>query len=295
MCRRERTKMKIDILKSIEAKMSTFSKGQKSIAKYITEQYDKAAFMTAAKLGCEVGVSESTVVRFVMELGFDGYPEFQKALQELIRTKLTSFQRVEVTNTLIGDGDLLSKVLYSDIDKIKKTIDGIDRDAFDRAVKNICSAKNIYILGMRSASYLAGFLNYGLRMMLDNVRLIQTTSGVEMFEQLLGIGEDDVVIAISFPRYSKAVIKAVEMAKEAGADVIAVTDSESAPIARNACEALVSQSDMASFMDSLVAPMSVINALIVGVSRENKNMLKERLHTLEKIWEDYGVYDKNGN
>ena len=275
--------------------MSSFSKGQRNIAKYITEQYDKAAFMTAAKLGAEVGVSESTVVRFVMELGFDGYPEFQRALQELIRTKLTSFQRVEVTNTLIGDGDLLSKVLYSDIDKIKKTIEGIDRDAFDRAVKNICSAKNIYILGMRSASYLAGFLHYGLRMMLDNVRLIQTTSGVEMFEQLLGIGKDDVVIAISFPRYSKAVIKAVEMAKAAGADVIAITDSESAPIARDAAEALVSQSDMASFMDSLVAPMSVINALIVGVSRENKNMLKERLHTLEEIWEDYGVYDKNGN
>lgn len=287
--------MKIDILKSIETKMSSFSKGQRNIAKYITEQYDKAAFMTAAKLGAEVGVSESTVVRFVMELGFDGYPEFQRALQELIRTKLTSFQRVEVTNTLIGDGDLLSKVLYSDIDKIKKTIDGIDRDAFDRAVKNICSAKNIYILGMRSASYLAGFLHYGLRMMLDNVRLIQTTSGVEMFEQLLGIGKDDVVIAISFPRYSKAVIKAVEMAKTAGADVIAITDSESAPIARDAAEALVSQSDMASFMDSLVAPMSVINALIVGVSRENKSMLKERLHTLEEIWEDYGVYDKNGN
>ena len=287
--------MKIDILKSIETKMSSFSKGQRNIAKYITEQYDKAAFMTAAKLGAEVGVSESTVVRFVMELGFDGYPEFQRALQELIRTKLTSFQRVEVTNTLIGDGDLLSKVLYSDIDKIKKTIEGIDRDAFDRAVKNICSAKNIYILGMRSASYLAGFLHYGLRMMLDNVRLIQTTSGVEMFEQLLGIGKDDVVIAISFPRYSKAVIKAVEMAKAAGADVIAITDSESAPIARDAAEALVSQSDMASFMDSLVAPMSVINALIVGVSRENKNMLKERLHTLEEIWEDYGVYDKNGN
>lgn len=287
--------MKIDILKSIEEKMSTFSKGQKNIAKYITSQYDKAAFMTAAKLGTEVGVSESTVVRFVMELGFEGYPEFQRALQELIRTKLTSFQRVEVTNTLIGDGDLLSKVLYSDIDKIKKTIDGIDRNAFDRAVKNICSAKNIYILGMRSASYLAGFLNYGLRMMLDNVRLIQTTSGVEMFEQLLGIGKNDVVIAVSFPRYSKAVIKAVEMAKAAGADVIAITDSENAPIARYAAEALVSQSDMASFMDSLVAPMSVINALIVGVSRENKDMLKERLHTLEEIWEDYGVYDKNGN
>ena len=287
--------MNIDILKAIESKMSTFSKGQKSIARYITSQYDKAAFMTAAKLGVEVGVSESTVVRFVMELGFEGYPEFQKALQELIRTKLTSFQRVEVTNTLIGDGDLLSKVLYSDIDKIKKTIDGIDRAAFDRAVKNICSAKNVYILGMRSASYLAGFLNYGLRMVLDNVRLVQTTSGVEMFEQLLGVGEGDVVIAISFPRYSKAVIKAVEMVRAAGADVIAITDSENAPIARSACESLVAQSDMASFMDSLVAPMSVINALLVGVSRENKDMIKERLHLLEEIWEDYGVYDKNGN
>lgn len=251
--------------------------------------------MTAAKLGLEVGVSESTVVRFVMELGFEGYPEFQRALQELIRTKLTSFQRVEVTNTFIGDGDLLSKVLYSDIDNIKKTIDGIDRDAFDRAVKKICTSKNVYIIGMRSASYLAGFLNHGLRMVLDNVKLIQTTSGVEMFEQLLGVSEGDVVIAISFPRYSKAVIKAVEMAKNSNVDVIAITDSENAPIARYASEALISRSNMAYFMDSLVAAMSVINALLVGVSRENNDMMMERLQVLEKIWEDYGVYDKNGN
>ncbi len=285
----------MDILNVMESKMATFSKGQRRIAKYISSQYDKAAFMTAAKLGLEVGVSESTVVRFVMELGFEGYPEFQRALQELIRTKLTSFQRVEVTNTFIGDGDLLSKVLYSDIDNIKKTIDGIDRDAFDRAVKKICTSKNVYIIGMRSASYLAGFLNHGLRMVLDNVKLIQTTSGVEMFEQLLGVSEGDVVIAISFPRYSKAVIKAVEMAKNSNVDVIAITDSENAPIARYASEALISRSNMAYFMDSLVAAMSVINALLVGVSRENNDMMMERLQVLEKIWEDYGVYDKNGN
>lgn len=287
--------MKIDILQVIEAKMATFSKGQKNIAKYISAQYDKAAFMTAAKLGSEVGVSESTVVRFVMELGFEGYPEFQRALQELIRTKLTSYQRVEVTDNFIGDGDILSKVLYSDIDKIKKTIDEIDRDAFDRAVKKICEAKNVYIIGMRSASYLAGFLNHGLRMVLDNIKLIQTTSGVEMFEQLLGFGEGDVLIAISFPRYSKAVIKAVEMVSNGNNNIIAITDSENAPIAKYASEALISKSNMAYFMDSLVAPLSVINALLVGVSREKKDMMKERLDVLEKIWEDYGVYDKNGN
>ena len=284
--------MKKDILTFIDHNIADFSKGQKQIAAYVRENYDKAAYMTAAKLGREVGVSESTVVRFVLEFGFEGYPEFQKALQELIRAKLTSVQRVEVTDNLIGNSNVLDKVLGSDIEKIKNTLEGIDRRSFDDAVKQITSAKNIYILGMKASSYLAGFLNYGLRMMLDNVRLIQTTSGVEMFEQLLGIGKDDVVIAISFPRYSKAVIKAVEMAKEAGADVIAVTDSESAPIARNACEALVSQSDMASFMDSLVAPISIINAIVVEITNRKEREITDRFDKLEALWDEYDVYTK---
>ena len=286
--------MKIDILKSMEEGMSSFSKGQKRIAEYIINQYDKAAFLTASKLGTEVGVSESTVVRFVIELGFEGYPEFQKALQELIRTKLTSFQRVQVTNHLIGDGDVLSKVLYSDIEKIKRTLDGIDKDAFDGAVKNIVEARKIYILGMRASSNLAGFLNYGLSIIYDKVKLVKASSGIEIFEQLMSVGPNDVVIAVSFPRYSRTLVNAVNYAKQAGAKLIALTDSESSPIAESATNLLIAQSDMASFMDSLVAPMSVINALIVGVSRASGDTVTDRLHSLEKIWADYKVYNHKG-
>lgn len=287
--------MKNDILKFIEENYSNFSKSQKQIATFINEHYDKAAYMTAAKLGQEVSVSESTVVRFVMELGFEGYPEFQKTLKELIRAKLTAVQRVEVTNNLIGEGDVLEKVLYSDIEKIKKTASDIDRASFDEAVQHIISAKNIYIVGMRASSYLSGFLNYSLRMIFDNVRLIQTTSGSETFEQMMSIGEGDVLIAVSFPRYSRSVIRCVGYAKKAGADVIALTDSESSPLAEKADQLLVAQSDMASFADSLVAPMSVINALIVAVSRESSDKLSERLHRLEEVWDEYNVYDKNND
>ena len=271
--------------------MSGFSKGQKLIANYITEHYDKAAYMTAAKLGREVGVSESTVVRFVMEMGFEGYPDFQKSLRELIRAKLTAVQRVEVTNNLIGEGEVLEKVLCSDMDKIKRTLDGIDKNAFRAAVKNINDAKTCYILGMRASSYLAGFLNYSLRMLSDNVRLIQTTSGSETFEQMMNIGEGDVLFAVSFPRYSTSIIKGVEFAKRMGADVIALTDSESSPIAAHADQLLVAQSDMASFMDSLVAPLSIINAMVVALSRTKQADLTARLHELEEVWQQYDVYD----
>ena len=192
--------MKTNLLKKIEERIPTFSKGQRLISNYILENYDKAAYMTAAKLGGTVNVSESTVVRFAIELGFEGYPEFQKALQELVRTRLTSFQRIEVTNNLIGNSDVLTKVLLADSDKIKQTLETVDRDAFYSAVDNIVSAKNIYILGVRSSSYLAGFLSYSLRMIFDNVNYVQTTSGSEMFEQILNVGKDDVMIAISFPR-----------------------------------------------------------------------------------------------
>ena len=285
--------LKNDILKFIEENSSEFSKGQKHIAAYITSHYDKAAYMTAAKLAQEVGVSESTVVRFVMELGFGGYPAFQKSLRELIRSRLTAVQRIEVTNNLIGEADVLEKVLSSDIDKIKRTLDGIDKDAFDTAVKNIIDAKTFYIIGMRASSYLAEFFNYSLRMLSDNVRLIQTTSGSETFEQMMNIGEGDVLFAISFPRYSQSIIKGVEFAKRSGADVIALTDSESSPIAEKADQLLVAQSDMASFADSLVAPMAVINALIVAITRERSEEFSQRLHRLEEAWDEYHVYNKN--
>ncbi len=281
------------LLKTIENKMPTFSKGQKLIAKYVLENYDKAAYMTASKLGNVVNVSESTVVRFADELGFKGYPEFQDALQEIVRTKLTSFQRIEVTNTRMGDGDILTKVLLSDADKIKSTLEDVDKDAFYTAVDSIIGAKNIYILGARSSSYLAGFLNYNLRMIFDNVRLVQTTSGGEVFEQIMNIGKDDVIIAISFPRYSKRIINAVNFAKNAGADVISITDSPLSPIAEGANQVLAVKSDMVSFVDSLVAPMSIINAIVAAVARKQQDELTERLRQLEAIWDEYDVYDKN--
>ncbi len=284
--------MKRDILKLIENGEADFSKGQRHIAAYIKAHYDKAAYMTAARLGAEVNVSESTVVRFVMELGFEGYPEFQRSLQELIRSKLTAVQRVEVTNSLIGESDVIGKVLSMDIERIRRTSEGINREAFAEAVNHISSAKNIYILGMRSSSFLADFLNHGLRMIFDNVKHIETTSGNETYEQLLSIGEGDVMIAISFPRYSKSIIKCVDYASHAGAYVISLTDSLESPIATNASQTLVAQSDMASFTDSLVAPMSVINALIIAVSRQNGEQLAKRLHRLEEIWDEYNVYDK---
>ena len=249
--------------------------------------------MTAAKLGAEVSVSESTVVRFVMELGYAGYPEFRKALQELIRTKLTSFQRMEVTNHLIGDGDVLDKVLNTNIDNIRHTLDSISRSDFRDAVDAIVKAKNIYIIGVRSSAILAKFFAYSLQMIFDNVRLIDTTAGSELFQQMMTVGEGDVMVAISFPRYSKRVIKAVEFASRAGADVVALTDSSEAPIAHSAQQVLISQSDMASYVDSLVAPLSLLNALVVAVSRAREDEVRVRLEKLESIWDEYDVYDKN--
>lgn len=275
--------------------MPTFSKGQKQIARFIIDHYDKAAYMTASKMGAEVGISESSVVRFVMELGYEGYAEFQKSLQEIIRTKLTAFQRVEVTNSRMGDGDILKNVLMSDIDKIRRTLEYIDPVSFNNAVDRIVTARNIYIIGVRSSSSLAGFLNYNFRMMFDNVKFVQTTSGSEMFEQIMNIGKDDVMIAISFPRYSKRIIHAVEYARGTGADVISLTDSPESPIALHASYLLVAQSDMVSFVDSLVAPLSVINALIVAVSRKRQDEFAERLRKLEVIWDKYDVYDKTQN
>ena len=282
-----------NLLSEIEARMPTFSKGQKLISNYILENYDKAAYMTASKLGKIVQVSESTVVRFAIELGFEGYPEFQHAMQEIVRTRLTAAQRMEVTNSLIGDGDILSKVLLGDAEKIKRTLEDIDSKAFEEAVEKLSSAKNIYILGVRASSSLSGFLAHGLRMISDNVRFVQTTSGSEMFEQIMSIGENDVMVAISFPRYSKRLKNATSFAKHAGADVIAITDSTASPIAPSADQLLLAKSDMASFADSLVAPMSIINALIVALSRAKQDELRVRLRLLEDIWDEYEVYDKN--
>ena len=284
--------MKRNLIAMIEEGMPGFSKGQKRIANYILNHYDKAAYMTASKMGQLVGVSESTVVRFAIELGFEGYPDMQKSLQELIRMKLTSVQRVEVTNSLIGEGDVLEKILMSDAEKIRRTLEEVDREAFEAAVDKIVAADKIYIIGVRSSSSLAGFLNFNFRMIFDNVKFVQTTSGSEMFEQIMSIGPNDVMIAISFPRYSKRIVNAVEYAHNAGADVISLTDCHQSPIAGVADQLLLARSDLVSFVDSLVAPLSIINAIIVAVSRKKMDDIRIRFDKLEKIWDEYEVYDK---
>ena len=284
--------MNRDVLKKIENDIGSFSKGQKLIANYILAHYDKAAYLTASKLGAYVGVSESTVVRFAIELGFEGYPEFQHALQKIMRNRLTSFQRIEVTNSLIGDENVLERVLISDAEKIRRTLEEVDQASFERAIEKIVAAKRIYIIGVRSSSSLASFLNFNFQMIFDNVKFIQTTSGSEMFEQIMQIGDGDVLIAISFPRYSKRIIHAVEYAQSKNANVVALTDSKVAPIAAYADELLIAQSDMISFVDSLVAPLSIINAIVMAVSRKKQKEVTERLRILEEVWDRYEVYDK---
>lgn len=282
-----------DLLNRIEEGIPGFSKGQRRIARYMIEHYEQTAYMTAARLGALVGVSESTVVRFAAELGFDGYPALQRGLQEVIRTRLTSFQRMEVANRMIGEDDVLDKVLLADADKIKHTLESADRAAFRGAVDKLIGARHIYIMGVRSSATLAGFLSHNFQIIFDNVKLVQTTSGSEIFEQLWHIGEGDVFFAISFPRYSKRTINAVAYAKEKGADVIALTDSHIAPIAGYADHLLLAQSDMASFVDSLVAPLSIINAIVVAVARKKQDELNVRLRRLEHIWKEYDVYATN--
>ena len=284
--------MSKDILAVIQSNMGAFSKGQKLIANFILNSYDKAAFMTASRLGKTVNVSESTVVRFAAELGYDGYPAMQKALQEMIRNKLTAVQRIEVSNDRIGNHDILSMVLQSDIEKIRMTLEEADREAFGRTVDTILDAKRIYILGVRSAAAIASFLGFYFNLIFENVTLVNTTSASEIFEQLLRVKKGDVVIGISFPRYSKRTVKAMEFAHDRGASVVAITDSVTSPLAAIADHALLAKSDMASFVDSLVAPLSMVNALIVAVSRRKNSDLAQIFGELERIWDEYDVYEK---
>lgn len=284
-----------DILTHIQENMSSFSKGQKLIAGFILESYDKAAFMTACKLGRTVNVSESTVVRFAAELGYDGYPSMQKALQEMIRNKLTSIQRIEVSNDRIGDQDIMSMVMQSDIEKIRLTLDETNRESFNAAVQTINNARRIYILGVRSASALANFMSFYFTYIYDNVVHVDTSSISEVYEQVMRIRPNDVLIGLSFPRYSKRTVKAMQYAKDQGAHVIAITDSELSPLASLADISLFAKSDMASFVDSLVAPLSLVNALIVACSRKNNDQLQVTLGNLEKIWDEYEVYQPSSN
>lgn len=284
--------MKDDILTMLEEKESTFSKGQRRIAGYITESYDKAAFMTASRLGKTVGVSESTVVRFAVELGFDGYPEMQKAMQEMVMNHLTSVQRIEVANDRIGNQDVLAKVLQADADKIRKTAETVSRDHFRHAVDAILNARKIYILGVRSAAPLANFAGYYLNYMFTDVRVLTVSGAGEMFENLVNITPEDVVIAFSFPRYSSATLKAAQYCREVGATVIGITNSTLSPLAQNSDYVLVAKSDMVSLVDSLVAPLSVVNALLVALASAREKEVQNSLGTLERVWEEYNIYEK---
>lgn len=270
--------------------MPSLSKGHKKIAHYMLTHYDKAAFMTASKLGTIVGVSESTVVRFATELGYEGYPELQRALKEFTSNKLTTVQRIDVMNDQLGDVDVYEKVLNMDIDKLRKTLEEGDRAEFYATVDTLCRAKNIYVIGARSAAVLARFLSFYFTMMFDNVKLVHTTSTSEMFEQIINIGEDDIMIGISFPRYSKQTVKAFRFAHSRNAKVIAITDSMISPLAEFADHTLLARSDMVSFADSLIAPMSVINALIVAVGLRKQDYVAYNYSRLEAICEEYEAY-----
>ncbi len=283
----------MDILAEIENKYPRFSKGQKKIANYISAHSDKAAFMTAAKLGATVGVSESTVVRFAYELGFDGYPELSRALQQIIRTQLTSVQRIEVTRDRIGTGSVLDEVLAQDMEKIKRTLEETSRQDFENAAVAIANARKIFVIGDRSASALSRFMHYYLSLMFENVKLVTTTSSSELFEQIMRIGSEDVAIGVSFPRYSNMTVQAFSFAARSGAKIVAITDGPNSPLARDASFLLSARSDMNSFVDSLVAPLSLINALIVRVGMLKQEDVLNTFRRLEDIWDEYHVYQKN--
>lgn len=283
--------MRKNVLHTIQENAASYSKGQKRIARYILDNYDKAAFMTASRLGEAAQASESTVVRFAAQLGYSGYPDMQKALQELIRGRLTSIQRIRASQEQMGQ-DILSGVMQRDMDSLHTAIDQVDRVAFDSVVHKLLDAGNIYLLGVRSSAYLAGYLNFYFHMIFKNVTLVQNYGSGEIFEQLIHIGPGDVLLGISFPRYSKMAVSAVEFARSRGADVIAITDSEMSPLYKAAGTSLLVRSDMISFVDSMVAPLSLLNALIVALGQEKNEEVSSTFAEMERVWSTYSVFGK---
>ena len=282
--------MSKDILIQIDENSRGFSKGQRLIARYITENYDKAAFMTAGKLGKTVGVSESTVVRFATELGYDGYPGMRKAMQEMVRSRLTSVQRIAVAKDMLDGSNVLKYVMSSDLDKLQGTMEELDRQSFENAVNAIENAEHLYIVGMRSSAALASFMSFYMNFLLENVRLIHDTTANEVYEQIMHIGPGDVYVGISYPRYSSSSLKAMKFAKSRGATVVALTDNPNSPFAAIADIKLYAKSDMVSFVDSLVGPMSLINALIVAVAARKQETLAQTFSYLEGLWSEYEVF-----
>lgn len=278
----------------IDSIYPSLSKGHKRIADFIKTNYEKASFMTAANLGKAVGVSESTVVRFASHIGFDGYPELQQYLQEMVKSHLTSVQRMDVAASRFEGDDFIDKAFAADIEMIKATRDGISREAFAKSVEAINRAERIYILGVRSSASLASFAAFYFRFLYRDVVLVDTSAASEMFEQMFRIGSNDVCIAVSFPRYSNQTVKALSFARKRGAAIISITDGEMSPIAQYATHLLVAKSSMVSFVDSLVAPLSLINALIAASAREKREDVYNDFKELEKIWDEYHVYSTVG-
>ena len=284
--------MNNDILAILQERYDTFSKGQRRIAKYITDAYDKAAFMTASRLGKQAGVSESTVVRFAMELGYEGYPQMQKAMQEMVLNRLTSVQRMGITSDRLGSQDIVSTVLHADAEKLRQTGDTVDRAVFQNAVDSILGANNIYIIGVRSASALSSFFGYYLRYMFDRVHVITNSSAGEVMEQLINVRAGDTVVAFSFPRYSSSTVQAVAYCHNVGAKVFGITNSMVSPLAEHCDGVLVAKSDMVSIVDSLTAPLSLVNALIVALAAGKEEMLRNTFEKLERIWQEHHIYEK---
>jgi DNA-binding MurR/RpiR family transcriptional regulator len=279
-----------DLLNRIESNYLGLSKGQKRIADYILANYDKVAFMTASALGDVVGVSESTVVRFANALDYEGYPQLQKALQESIKTKLTTVQRFELSKDQDIGENYLKQIMASDMENIRKTMDSVDEEMIQKIVDSLHQARKVYILGLRSSSVLANYLGFYLNFILDSVFIVPFGAN-NLFDQLLNIQEDDVLITFSFPRYSKTTYEVVEFAKEQGATLIGITDSKSSPLVPLADYYLTAKYNMNTFIDSLVAPMSLVNALIIAVSIREKEKVEKTFNKLEKIWDEYKIYN----
>ena len=281
-----------NVLTRIKENYSEFSKSQKMIADYIMLNFDKAANMTASKLAEIVSVSESTVVRFATELGYLGYPEFIDSLLDYLRSESTIIKRMESISLTLENQDILTTVINSDIDNLKMSLAKVNREDFNNAVNSILSAKKIYILGVRSSSCLASFAGFYFNLLFDNVRLVNTNSVSEMFEQILRVSEGDVVFGISFPRYSKRTVKALEFAKSRGATIVSLTDTKKSPLVPFTDHLITANSEMVSFVDSLVAPISMLNALIAAIVLKKKDEVTNTFEELENIWEEYEVYDK---
>ena len=281
-----------NILHTIQRDLGSFSKGQKRIAAFILENFDRAAFLTASKLGQEVGVSESTVVRFAAELGYDGYPSMQRALQEMIRGRLTSTQRIRAADDLLLGQDVLDTVLQRESERLRSMAEETDRAAFQGAVEQIIAARHIYILGLRSSHFIAEYLNFYLHLIFENVTLVQSNAAGEIFEQLFRIGPGDVLLAISFPRYSNVTVNTVKFARDRGATIVAITDNELSPVYQMSDAALLAPSEMISFVDSMVAPLSLINALLVAIGYRMGKDVSKTFGELEDIWNEYGVFGR---